>query len=223
MSGAPRLPLRPRQVAALVRAVKDAQDAPPRAGRLPAIPERVLVALVAELRAEREDADPARPKDARKRARRLAAVTGLAGLPGRVSGEALAVIEEARAAVTLAAELGTPRTDAELAADLLVVWGLVEELDEAEAITAGTGTRSLLDLEASRAAGAVTDLVPDEWTPWSTLRFLWRVRKVRDLVPESLQPGVRAIPLVGAVPAALGASREMKAFQKRFRTHLAAG
>jgi hypothetical protein len=68
----------------------------------------------------------------------------------------------------------------------------------------------------------VTDLVPDEWTPWSTLRFLWRVRKVRDLVPESLQPGVRAIPLVGAVPAALGASREMKAFQKRFRTHLAA-
>jgi len=218
--GAPRLPLTPSQVAALLGAVQRAARAE-REGRLPPIPERVLVELVRVLRAERAaDGGPPTVREARRRMRRAAAVTGLAGLPGRVSAEAIALVEQARAAVALAERRGVARDDAELAADLLVVWDLVDDRARAEAITAGTAGRSLLDHEVAVGTDRLRDELPDEWTPWSTLRFLWRLRRLRDAVPDALQPGVRSLPIVGAVPAALGAGREMKAFQKRLGRHL---
>lgn len=173
-------------------------------------PESILVALVHVLRAEAPGGD-----NPRKRARRMGAISGLAGMLGQLPAEALQLVEEARAAVDRAPH----RSDEQLAADLLVVWGLVDDLTTAEAIT--TGEPALLGYLSEKYAGKVREAIPEKWTPVATLKFIWKMRElrnVRDVMPGGI---LRNIPVVGAVPTALHAGRDMKAFEKALDEHYA--
>ncbi len=205
MTDTPWLPLSKDQLARLVRAV----DGTPG----PRMPEKAILELVRLLRAEPGD-DGA---SSRKRARRVGALGGLAGVFGQVPAEALHLVEEARAAVDIAPPT---RADEELAADLLVVWNLAPDPGTAAAIIAGD--QSLWETLYARSEGYVKDATPERWTPLGAIKFLWRMRVVldaRDAVPGGL---VRNIPIVGAVPTALHASRDMKRFEKDLAAHYAA-
>jgi hypothetical protein len=175
-------------------------------------PEGVLVALVHVLRQEEPGGG-----NARKRARRMGAISGLAGMLGQLPAEALQLVEETRAAIDIAASRAPQRGDEQLAADLLVLWGLVDDLPTAEAIT--SRQRSLLGYLTEKYSEQVRDAIPEKWTPIATLKFLWKMRElrnVRDVMPGGI---VRNIPVVGALPTALGAGKDMKAFQKALEQH----
>lgn len=220
MPRAPRLPLSARQAAGLVRALDGAIEPDADAGggseSLPRIPEKVVRELVAAVRRE----EPSDAGQARWRARRAGAATGLAGALGALPGEGLQLVEEARAAVAIAP---ASRSDAEVAGDLLVVWGLVDDTATAVAMCQGTSDGSLLDALYARSAEQVRAAIPERWTPLAALKLLWTLRRVRD-VRDALVPGgfLRAIPVVGAVPGAWNAGRDMKAFQKALAAHYAA-
>jgi hypothetical protein len=178
-------------------------------------PEGVLVALVHVLRQEEPGGG-----NARKRARRMGAISGLAGMLGQLPAEALQLVEETRAAIDIAAQRAPQRGDAQLAADLLVLWGLVDDLPTAEAIT--SRQRPLLGYLTEKYSDKVREAIPEKWTPIATLKFLWKMRElrnVRDVMPGGI---VRNIPVVGALPTALGAGKDMKAFQKELEQHYAA-
>lgn len=223
MTDAPLLPLSRAQAATLVKALDGAiaPDADEGGGSetLPRVPEKLVRELVRVLREERRgglpgDEDPA--KTARGRALRVGVLGGLAGAIGALPAEALTLIEQAR----LAAALAPPaRSDAQVAADLLVVWGVSGDLARAETQCAGVSDGSLLDDLSRNARDRVAGAIPDAWTPVSTLKFLWAMRgvaKLRDAMPGGM---VRNIPIVGAVPGAFSAARDMRAFTSDISAH----
>ena len=228
MADDPLLPLAPRQLTALGAATARAVAAyRPRAGsdRLPRIPEQVLVALVGLLRAESAaDHRAVRATHARTRVGARAAVTGAFGAPGLVPTEVVGLVEQARAGVAATVDRAPDRTDAQVASDLLVAWGLVEDAAQAEAIADGSASGSLLDALVARGGRILRDAVPDRWTPWTTLKLLFRMRQLPGLrerfSARGLRSrGLRAIPVVGAVPSAVGSWREMREFQGRLAAH----
>jgi len=232
MSDDPLLPLSPRQAKELGAATARAVGAyRPRSGsdRLPRVPEQVLVALVGLLRAESaEDRAAARravrPTHARARVGLRGAVTGAFGAPGLIPTEVVGLVEQARAGVGATLDRAPDRTDEQIAADLLVAWALLEDAAQAEAIADGSAPGSLLDALVVRGGQLLRDAVPDKWTPWSTLRLIWRMRQLPGLrerfSAKGLRSrGLRAIPVFGALPAAVGSWREMTAFQARLSAH----
>lgn len=232
MPDEPFLPLSPRQLkelgAATGRAVASWR---PRAGsdRLPRVPEQVLVALVGVLRDESAEDRAAgrrgpRQSHARARAGLRGAVTGAFGAPGLLATEVVGLVEQARAGVATTVDRAPDRTDAQIAADLIVAWGLLEDAATAEAIADGTADGSLLDALVVRGGQLLRDAVPDRWTPWTTLKLLWRMRQLPGLrerfSAKGLRSrGLRAIPVLGAVPSAVGSWRDMTTFQRRLSAH----
>lgn len=232
MADEPLLPLAPRQAKALGAATGRAVAAwRPRAGtgRLPRVPEQVLVALVGILREESAEDRAAgrrapRPTHARARAGLRGAVTGAFGAPGLIPTEVVGLVEQARAGVATTVERAPDRTDAQIASDLLVAWGLLEDAAQAEAIADGSADGSLLDALVVRGGQLLRDAVPEKWTPWSTLKLLWRMRQLPGLrerfSARGLRSrGLRSIPVVGAVPSAIGSWRDMTTFQRRLSVH----
>jgi len=126
-------------------------------------------------------------------------MTGALGVAGSAPREAAELIEQARAAVDIAAEVAPGRTDEELAADLLVVWGLTEDLDQARAFTSETAKQSLLATMLRDQHDRIAALIPDRWTVRSTMRFMWDARVLRD-VADTVRGGTGGI--VQAIPGA---------------------
>lgn len=227
MTDEPWLPLAPRQATALGAATAQAVAAwRPRAGsgRLPRVPEQVLVALVGILRQEGEAEGPARPRHARARVGMRAGVTGAFGAPGMIPTEVVELVEQARAGVHATLARAPERTDAQIAADLLVAWSLLDDPAQAEAIADGSAPGSLLDALVTRGGRVLREAVPTKWTPWSTLRLIFRMRQLPGLrerfSAKGLRSrGLRAIPVFGALPSAFGSWREMTAFQRRLAAH----
>ncbi|CAB4936771.1 unannotated protein [freshwater metagenome] len=232
MPDEPLLPLSPRQAKELGAATGRAVAAyRPRSGsgRLPRVPEQVLVALVGLLREESaEDRAAARraerPSHARARVGLRGALTGAFGAPGLIPTEVVGLVEQARAGVSATLDRFPERTDAQVASDLLVAWGLLEDGPQAEAIADGTHDGSLLDALVVRGGQVIRDAIPERWTPWTTLRLLFRLRQLPGLrerfSAKGLRSrGLRAIPVFGALPSAVGSWREMATFQKRLAAH----
>lgn len=232
MPDEPLLPLSPRQArvlgAATGRAVASWR---PRAGsdRLPRVPEQVLVALVGVLRDESAEDRAAgrrapRQTHARARAGLRGGLTGAFGAPALLVTEVVGLVEQARAGVAATIERAPDRTDAQIASDLLVAWGLLEEAAQAEAIADGTADGSLLDALVVRGGQLLRDAVPERWTPWTTLKLIWRMRQLPGLrerfSAKGLRSrGLRAIPVFGAIPSAFGSWRDMSTFQRRLSVH----
>ncbi|MEV4419054.1 hypothetical protein AB0L40_03650 [Patulibacter sp. NPDC049589] len=231
MADEPLLPLSPGQLKALGAATGSAVAAwRPRAGsdRLPRVPEQVLVALVGLLRAEATSDEGrrhrVRPTHARARAGVRGAATGAFGAAGLIPTEVVGLVEQARAGVAATVDRAPERTDAQIASDLLVAWALLEDAAQAEAISDGSSPGSLLDALVVRGGQVLRDAVPDRWTPWTTLRLLWRMRQLPGLrerfSAKGLRSrGLRAIPVFGAVPSAVGSWRDMTTFQRRLSAH----
>jgi hypothetical protein len=227
MTDEPWLPLAPRQATALGAATASAVAAwRPRAGtgRMPRVPEQVLVALVGILRAEGTEGRSAAPRHARARVGLRAGATGAFGAPGLIPTEVVELVEQARAGVDATLSRAPERTDAQIAADLLIAWALLDDPAKAEAIADGSDAGSLLDALVARGGRMLRDAVPQRWTPWSTLRLLWRMRQLPGLrerfSARGLRSrGLRAIPVFGALPAAYGSWREMATFQRRLAAH----
>lgn len=232
MPDEPWLPLAPRQLKALGAAIGSSAAAyRPRTGidRLPRVPEQVLVELVRVLREETaEDRAAAtkapHPTHARARAGIRGAVTGAFGAPGLIPTEVVGLVEQARAGVAATIDRAPDRTDAQIAADLLIAWGLLDDAAKAGEITGGTSAGSLLDALVSRGGQMLRDAVPEKWTPWSTLKLIWRMRQLPGLRERFSAKGLRsrgfrAIPVFGAVPSAIGSWRDMTTFQKRLSAH----
>jgi hypothetical protein len=230
MAAEPLLPLSPRQIKALGAAIGRSTAAwRPRAGsdRLPRVPEQVLVALVGALRTESADdvgARAPRKTHARARVGLRSALTGAFGAPGLIPTEVVGLVEQARAGVSATIARAPGRTDAQIASDLLIAWALLEDATAAEAIADGSSDGSLLDALVVRGGQILRDAIPDRWTPWSTLRLIWRMRQLPGLrerfSAKGLRSrGLRAIPVVGAIPSGFGSWREMTAFQARLTAH----
>lgn len=232
MPAEPILPLSPRQLRALGAATRRAVASwRPRAGsdRLPRVPEQVLVALVGVLREESAEGRAAgrrspRRTHARARAGVRGAVTGAFGPPGLLVTEVVGLVEQARDGVATTVDRAPERTDAQIAADLLVAWGLLEDATLAEAIADGSAQGSLLDALVVRGGQLLRDAVPDRWTPWTTLKLLWRMRQLPGLrerfSARGLRSrGLRSIPVLGAIPSAVGSWRDMTTFQRRLSVH----
>jgi hypothetical protein len=232
MSDAPWLPLSPSQTAGLLKtleaAMPDGEGETIRGGTVGPVVERILVALVRTLRAEGDGLESVEEerKSARKRARRAGFMTGALGALGSAPRETVELIEQARAAVDVADELAPGRSDAQLAADLLVVWGLVDDPAQALAFTSETAPDSLLTTLLRDQYERVKEDIPDRWTVRATLKFIWKARVLKDVV-ETVRGGtggfVQAVPVVGAIPGAWNAHRGMKRFQKDLRAHLSRG
>lgn len=225
MPGDPLLPLSPREVAALGAATAAAAGRwrPGAGGRLPNVPEQVLVALVGILRGETEADRSA--GHARARTRNRSALAGAFGPAGLIPTEVVGMVEQARAGVATVVDRHPERSNADVAADLLIAWELLDDPEQARAIANGTGGESLLDALVARGGRFLRDKIPQKWTPLATLRLFWEMRQLPGLrerfSAKGLRSrGLRAIPVVGAVPAAFGAHREMRAFQKRLDAHL---
>lgn len=229
MTDAPWLPLSSRQTAGLLKALEGvlptaAADGS-RAGAVGPLVERIVVTLVRTLRAEvaglTAEADADRD-GARRRARRGGFMTGALGVIGSAPREAVELIEQARAAVDIADELAPGRSDEHLAADLLVVWGLVAHPVQALAFTQETVGDSLLATLTRDQYERVRDSLPEQWTVRTTLTFIWRARAVMDVVDTVRGGGgfVQAVPVVGAIPGAWSAHRGMTRFEKALRSHL---
>jgi hypothetical protein len=227
MSDTPVLPLSPSQAGELLQVLEAVR--PPDAatnGPVGPVVERLVVALVRILRAEDDDLGQTAKqtrKGARRRAVRGGFVTGAFGVVGAAPREAVELVEQARAAVDVADEVAPGRSDTVLAADLLVVWGLVDDVTAARAFTDESSPESLLGGLLREQHGRLRELVPDEWTVRSTLRFMWEARALRDVVGvvDDLRGGfIQAVPVIGAVPGAWNAGRGMRRFQKDLREHL---
>jgi hypothetical protein len=232
MPDEPWLPLAPRQIKALAGAIGSSAAAyRPRSdtGRLPRVPEQVLVELVRVLREETAEdraaaAKAPHPTHARARAGVRGAVTGAFGAPGLIPTEVVGLVEQARAGVGATIDRAPDRTDAQIAADLLIAWGLLDDAAKADEITGGTSAGSLLDALVARGGQILRDAVPEKWTPWSTLRLILRMRQLPGLrdrfSAKGLRSrGLRAIPVFGALPSAIGSWRDMTTFQKRLSAH----
>jgi hypothetical protein len=226
MPADPLLPLSPRQAAALGAATTRAVAAwrsTSGSGRLPRIPEQVLVALVGVLRTE-DEADRS-AGHARARTLLRSGFTGAFGAPGLIPTEVVGIVEQARAGVAAGLSHDADRTDEALAADLLIAWGFLEDADLAERVAAGTSDASLLDELVVRGGRLLREKIPEKWTPWAVLKLLWELRQLPGLrerfSARGLRSrGLRAIPILGALPAAFGARREMVTFQRRLDAHL---
>lgn len=229
MADTPWLPLSPRQTAALFKSLDGALPAPDAAGgrdkAVGPVLERVVVALVRTLRAELDGLTEEQDEDrtsARKRARRAGFMTGALGALGGAPREALELVEQARAGIDIADEHEPPRSDEQLAADLLVVWGLVDDPAEALAFTTETAPDSLLATLTRDQYERVKDAIPEKWTVRATLKFIWKARVIKDVVETARGGGgfLQAVPVVGAIPGAWNAHRGMKHFEKDLRDHL---
>lgn len=232
MADTPWLPLSPKQTGVLFKALEAALPDNGAVGpSVGPVIERVLVTLVQNLRAEGRGANGL-PTDeeedsgsARKRARRAGFMTGALGAVGGAPREAVELIEQARAAVDIAEEVAPGRSDAQLAADLLVVWSLVDDPAAALAFTEERAPDSLLVTLTRDQYERIKDAIPDRWTVRATLKFIWKARVVKDVV-ETVRGGggfIQAVPVVGAIPGAWNAHRGMKRFEQDLRAHLAPG
>jgi len=142
--------------------------------------ERFLVALVGVVRTDAPTAQTARSvfEAARQRRRRL----GLASLAaGPLAGVAqqLADLYCETATVCDVADLHAPGLgDREIAAHMLVLWNISDDLNHAQAMvdgTSGTGAASIL---SNRVVERSRTRVPDRLTATSAIRALWDARGV---------------------------------------------
>lgn len=152
--------------------------------------EGVTLLLVAAVRRdeERELSDRDVFKAAKRRYRRLGALS----LPsGPLGGAAVNLYCEAATLCDLVELRGTPLADEAVAVHLLVLWGVIPDLEAATGAVSGLGPNAAAILrDRARARVAAVDL-PDPMTKRGALQALWRLRDVAGEAGETEGTGVR--------------------------------
>lgn len=146
--------------------------------------EDLLAGLVAAVRTDEHEEDrSARDvfKTARRRRRRLGLLSFGAG---PLTGVATQVVDLYCETATLcdAADLHTVElTDRQIAGHMLVLWEILDDLDDAQAVMAGTGSRSLRSIIEERVGASIAERLPEEPTKRAAIKALW---DARDLAGE---------------------------------------
>jgi hypothetical protein len=145
--------------------------------------EQFLVALVRAVREDEREADrSARDvlEAARTRRRRL----GLASFgTGPLVGVATRLTDlycETAIVCDLVALHGLELDDREVAAHMLVLWTIGEDVAHARAIVEGTSGSTIAGIVGDRLAGRVGAHLPERVTPLSAVKALWSARGLVD-------------------------------------------
>jgi hypothetical protein len=143
--------------------------------------EALLAGLVAAVRADEHEEDrSARDvlKIAASRRRRLGLLSFGAGPLAGVAGHVVDLYCET-ATFCDVAELHTIElTDQQVAGHMLVLWQLLDDLGEAQAVVAGTGTRSLRFIVGERVGAGLKERLPEEPTRRAAVKALWDARSL---------------------------------------------
>lgn len=145
--------------------------------------ENVLAALVAAVRADEHDEDrSARDvfKTARSRRRRLGLVSFGAGPLVGVATHIVDLYCETATVCDLADLHSIALTEHDIAAHMLVLWGILDGIDEAKAVMTGAGSQSLASIIAGRIHGGAAEHVPDKLTKRAAIQALWDARHLMD-------------------------------------------
>jgi hypothetical protein len=146
--------------------------------------ESLLAALVAAVRADEHEEDrSARDvfKTARSRRRRLGLLSFGAGPLVGVATQIVDLYCETATVCDLADLHSIGLSEHQIAAHMLVLWGIAESLDEAEAVMTGTATQSLASIIGGRIHGGVAEHIPQKLTKRAAIQALSDARAlVRD-------------------------------------------
>ncbi|MBN9623002.1 MAG: hypothetical protein J0H06_08630 [Actinobacteria bacterium] len=142
--------------------------------------EQALVLLVGRVR--KDEQGERRPRDvyvaARKRRRRLGMLALTAGPLAGVANQFADLYCEAAVVCDLAALHGVALGDDEAAAHLLLLWGLVEDHDQAQRVIAGDPP--LVGILTGKAMALTEAQRADLWTRRGAVQALWEVRGAID-------------------------------------------
>jgi hypothetical protein len=175
-----------------------------RAGQAGVIgPERFLVLLVGAARS-RADGDEGRSakhvrRSARKRHRRLGIASWIAGPFAGVAGEVTDLYSETATVCDLVDTHGLQLEDEEIAAHMLVLWSVTDDLGQARGAVEGT-QQTVASLVSARVVArwseATFGALPERLSTVDVIKLLWKLRDVpsdvRDLSDGSIRRVARA-------------------------------
>jgi hypothetical protein len=154
--------------------------------------ENVLAALVAAVRADEHEEDrSARDvfKTARRRRRRLGLLSFGAGPMVGVATHVVDLYCETATVCDLADLHSIALTEHDIAAHMLVLWGILDGVDEAQAVMTGTGTQSLASIIAGHIHGGAAEHIPDKLTKRAAIQALWDARHLVDDARNAARAG----------------------------------
>ena len=163
--------------------------------------EQVLAALVAGVRADEHEEDrSARDvfKVARRRRRRLGLLSFGAGPMVGVATHIVDLYCETAIVCDLADLHSISLTERDVAAHMLVLWEIVDRVDEAEAVMVGTGAESLASIIGGRVQAGVVVRIPDRLTKRAAVQALADARHLVSDAREAAGDGsVRGVVFTG--------------------------
>jgi hypothetical protein len=151
----------------------------------PITPENLVAGLVAAVRVDEHEEDrTARDvfKAARSRRRRLGLLSFTTGPLVGVATHVVDLYCETATLCDLAELHSIDLTERDVASHMLVLWGIVENIDEAQAVMASTGAQSLAGIIAERVGSQVGDRLPEHLSKRAAVKALW---EARDLVGDT--------------------------------------
>lgn len=154
--------------------------------------ENLLAGLVASVRADEHEEDrSARDvfKIARSRRRRLGLLSFGAGPLAGVATQVVDLYCETATVCDVADLHAIESTDRQISAHMLVLWGMLDDLDEAQAVMAGSGSRSLQSIIEGRVGASVAGRLPDEVTKRAAIKALWDARDLAGEVRKAAGAG----------------------------------
>jgi Asp-tRNA(Asn)/Glu-tRNA(Gln) amidotransferase C subunit len=143
--------------------------------------ETVLAGLVAAVRADEHEEDrSARDvfRTARSRRRRLGLLSFGAGPLIGVATHIVDLYCETATVCDLAELHSIDLSEQQVAAHMLVLWGILESVAEAEAVMMGTRTQTLASIIGGRMRGGVAEHIPDRLTKRTAIQVLSDARGV---------------------------------------------
>ena len=144
-------------------------------------PENLLAGIVAAVRADERDEERT-SRDvfttARSRRRRLGLLSFGAGPMVGVASQVVDLYCETATVCDVAGLHAIDLTEYQVAAHMLVLWEIVDSLDEANRVMNGAGSRTLTSILGSRMQSGVGDYLPEELTKRATVRAIWDARSL---------------------------------------------
>lgn len=163
--------------------------------------EQVLAALVAGVKADEHEEDrSARDvfKTARRRRRRLGLLSFGAGPLVGVATHIVDLYCETATVCDLADLYSISLTEHDVAAHMLVLWEIVEGIDEGKAVMTGASTQSLASIIGGRVEDGVVAHIPDRLTKRAAVRALADARHLVSDAREAAGDGsVRGVVFTG--------------------------
>jgi hypothetical protein len=164
-------------------------------------PENLLAGIVAAVRADERDEERT-SRDvfttARSRRRRLGLLSFGAGPMVGVASQVVDLYCETATVCDVAALHSVDLTEHQIAAHMLVLWGIVDSFDEADVVMKGAGSRTLTSIVGSRVRSGVGDYLPADLTKRAAVQALWDARSlVGDVRGAAGEGTVRGVVFTG--------------------------